>query len=121
MDAERSHELGRDLGPAVNHHANDCSQGGIKSLWVYFQGVLLKWLGKVLGCFGIGILQVLHTLMALIVVVPVLYFVEKSHQGVHVTVNGKSLVFHDDSGMYAQETTKIGKNRSLSPINANGK
>lgn len=98
MDTECSHELGGNLGPAVNHHSNDRSQGGIKSLWVCFQGVLLKWLGEVLGRFGVGILQIFHTLMPLVVVVLVLDLVEKSHQSVHVNVDGKGLVFHDGSG-----------------------
>lgn len=98
VDAEGGHELGRHLGPAVHHHSNDCSQGGFQSLWVHLQRLLLQWLGEVLRRFRVGVLQVFHTLIPVVVVVSVLDNVKNSHHCVHEIVNGKGLVGHDGRG-----------------------
>ncbi len=95
IDGEGDHDLGRNLGPAVNHEWNHTLQDSIKILWAHFQSLQLQWLGKVFRRFGVDIVHVLYTFSTVIVVVLVLDSVEKSNQGGHVVVKGKGFVVHD--------------------------
>ena len=49
-------------------------------------------------CFRVSIMQILHTLLVVVIIVPVLDCVKKSHQGVDIMVGGKGFIVHDDRG-----------------------
>lgn len=79
IDAEGNHDLWRDFGPAVNNELDDCSHDRCKSLRIYFQSALLERLDEMPRRFGVDILQISHTLTAIVVLVVILDCVEESY------------------------------------------
>lgn len=94
INAQGSHNLARDLGPAIDYHCNNGCKSSLEPLWAHLQDLSLQWLGEMLCCFAIGIPEILDTLLAAVVEVFVLDRVEQPHQGVYIIIRGENLPSH---------------------------
>ena len=95
VDGEISHELLGDLGPAVDDHADDGLEGSLELSGVYLGSDLEEsldlLLSEMLSSLGVGIVEVLNTLLASVVAVTVVDVLEQADSRVEEVIGGKLL------------------------------
>lgn len=94
VNAQVDHDHLRGCGPTINNHGNHGLKQGLQIAWAHFDMLLSVVTSKVLGRFGIHIVEFGKALFGCIIGVVILYRVQKSSDTVEIVVSRETLAHH---------------------------